>query len=83
MEYHAADRGLWEQEVPGSNPGAPIELTGFGGSDVRKSCSPIGPGTDLPVLLKSLSEPVLVRPLISVRSSARIYPGRWNVPIRC
>ena len=37
QQIAAPDWGLWEQEVPGSNPGAPIELTGIGG--VR--CSPI------------------------------------------
>ena len=35
-------RLLWEQEVPGSNPGAPIELTGTGGSDARYLCPLIG-----------------------------------------
>lgn len=55
----------YKQEVAGSNPAAPIELTGFGVPDVRYLCPLNGPRTRLPAVLQRLPELVLVGLLVA------------------
>ena len=60
------ERLPYKQEVAGSNPAAPIELTGFRGSDVRYLCSLNGSRTGPPAVTEGLSEPILVGPLVAL-----------------
>ena len=70
-----SERLPYKQEVAGSNPAAPIELTGFRECDVRYLCPLNGSRTRLPAVRQRLPELVLVGLLVALKDRVGCLPA--------